>query len=114
MLSSRIKLKETIKINKNLNLEIKTFLEQEKTTIIEYSNSIIIAKEGSQFLTRLLGGWFVPAKWLPKKITIIFKELEIDFLIEETLGFGILDSFFREKYKKSFQDFLTKFKTKIL
>jgi hypothetical protein len=114
MFESRVELKETIKINKNLNLEIKNFLEQEKITIIEYSNSTIIAKEGSQFLTRLLGGWFVPVSWLPKKITIIIKELEIDFLIEETLGFGILDSFFRERYKKSFQDFLSKFKAKIL
>jgi hypothetical protein len=44
-----------------------------KMKIIDETDDELRLKQGSQFLTRLLGGWFVPASWLPKRATIVLQ-----------------------------------------
>ena len=64
--------------------------------------------QGSQFLTRLIGGWLVPARWLPMRAVIQFSQVEgkavqIRALIEEALGFGFLDPILADKYRNHFE-----------
>src|SRR5262245_42039012 len=49
-------------------------LNEHKFRCQEESAGEIIASQGSQFLTRLLGGWFVPASWLPKRVSVAFRQ----------------------------------------
>jgi hypothetical protein len=75
-------------------------------TVEEYGNEIRV-KQGSQFLTRLLGGWFVSAATLPKAATVTVRQTEdgvlVRALIEETMGFGILDPILGDKYRSFFE-----------
>lgn len=66
----------------------------------------LILTEGSQLLTRLLGGWFVPASWLPKRVTVNYRRaadgLRVRACFEETMGFGYLDPILKSKYERYF------------
>ncbi len=86
------------------------FLERSGMTITEESDDELQAKEGSQLKTRLFGGWFVSAGTLPKRATITFREVEggvrVRAVIEESLGFGIMDPVLKDKYERYFEDWL--------
>jgi hypothetical protein len=66
--------------------------------------------QGSQILTRLLGGWFVPASWLPKQASIRFRlaadGVRVRASIEESMGFGLLDPILMRKYQGYFEQFV--------
>ncbi len=59
---------------------------------------------GTQLGTRLVGGWFCPPGWLPRRGSLFLREHEAGTLVrarlEESLGFGLLDPMFAEKYGK--------------
>ncbi len=65
------------------------------------------ATQGTQIGTRLIGGWFVPANWLPKQVLVTFREKKQGIVLrvtaEDTLGFGIMDPILRSKYEKFFE-----------
>ena len=66
----------------------------------------IVATAGSQLLTRLLGGWFVPARWLPMRVTITFRRaadgMRVRAYFEEKMGWGFLDPILQQKYERYF------------
>ena len=70
----------------------------------------IVAEQGSQFMTRFIGGWFVNPVKFPKRATLVIATVpggvSIEALIEETLGFGILDTGFRDRYLGYFRTWL--------
>jgi hypothetical protein len=86
---------------------VRTFVKISGFKIVEEEANEIRVKQGSQFLTRLLGGWFVSPKTLPKAATVIVRQTEdgvrVRALIEETMGFGILDPILADKYRACFE-----------
>jgi len=60
------------------------------------------ARQGSQVTTRLLGGWFVNADKLPKRLVSQRAERAMTIIVEETMGFGFMDPKLRRKYEETF------------
>ncbi|HZZ80450.1 MAG TPA: hypothetical protein VFE62_18245 [Gemmataceae bacterium] len=87
--------------------DVRKFLKKQGMSVVDDDEGEIRAEQGSQIGTRLLGGWFVPASWLPKAATIRVKQtkkgVRIVASIEETLGFGLLDPLLASKYDSFFQ-----------
>ena len=87
--------------------QINSFISDHKIKIIQKNNNTIIGRQGSQFITRFLGGWFVSPKHFPKKITFTIKpekvNTSITIKLEEALGFGLLDPIFKKKYANYFE-----------
>lgn len=79
--------------------------------IVADDEGTLHAKQGSQAVTRLLGGWFVNSAKLPKAVTIAFspsgEATEVTAHIEESLGFGLLDPKFKKKYETYFASWMT-------
>jgi hypothetical protein len=86
---------------------LRTFVKITGFKVVEEQANEIRVKQGSQFLTRLLGGWFVSPTTLPKSATVSVCQAEdgvhIRALIEETMGFGILDPILADKYRAFFE-----------
>ncbi|OWK45141.1 hypothetical protein [Fimbriiglobus ruber] len=86
------------------------FLDDVDMKVIEDDDEKIVAKQGSQLKTRLLGGWFVSPESLPKRATIRLRETSegtrVKAVIEESLGFGILDPILKGKYEKYFDTWM--------
>ena len=117
---ARVQLSDSWIVDGNVSTQQDKLLAFFKTHKMEIKNkqgSEISVNQGSQFLTRLLGGWFVPASWIPKCATVNIHQLEkgvqIDAKIEESLGFGILDGFFKKKYQTYFELWMTDLKKTI-
>lgn len=95
---------------KAVRKRIMKFLEDSEMEVVEDRDGEIEVKQGSQMRTRLLGGWFVNAKHLPKKAWIKYRETEegirVKATIEESLGFGIMDPALEAKYERFFNDWL--------
>ena len=70
----------------------------------------IVASQGSQLKTRLLGGWFINPVNFPKRAIVLLQVAEggthVAAQIEETLGFGILDPHFKSKYETYFHQWM--------
>jgi hypothetical protein len=91
----------------DVRLAVQRFLVQQKMKIIAEEEREFVADHGSQFLTRLLGGWFVPASWLPMRATVRLRQVDngtrVSTTIEEKMGFGIIDPLFERKYRNHFE-----------
>lgn len=63
---------------------------------------------GSGCLTRLIGGWFVGLRTLPKQGTVTLEPAAdgsvVKLHIEDTLGMGIMDGAFRKRFEQSFEE----------
>jgi len=85
---------------------VQHFLVQSKASIEVAGPNEVWARQGSQVSTRLIGGWFAGAEKYPKRIHVRFGPAvdgtQIDVQIDETLGFGILDPMFRNRYQEYF------------
>ncbi|HCL56921.1 MAG TPA: hypothetical protein DHW82_07930 [Spirochaetia bacterium] len=117
---ARVELQDNWKTEKSeseIREALPLFFKKNKIKIMEETESHLKLKQGSQFLTRLIGGWFVPGAWLPKKISLeIAKEQsgsQITVLIEESLGIGIMDSMFKKKYSAYFETLMEELKKSI-
>jgi hypothetical protein len=93
-----------------LHATLVKFFTKQKMDIKEYEESephSFRAVQGTQIGTRLLGGWFVPANWLPKQFLVAFHEKRRGIVLrvtaEDTLGFGIMDPLLRSKYEDFFK-----------
>jgi hypothetical protein len=90
------------------------FTQQQMIVVQEHAGPAIEVRQGSQLITRLLGGWFVNPKHFPKRAEIRLcpseKGLRVDVLIEETLGLGFLDSHFKSRYEGYFQYWMDELK----
>jgi hypothetical protein len=93
-----------------LHATLVTFFTKQKMDIKEDEGSephSFRAVQGTQIGTRLLGGWFVPANWLPKQFLVTFREKRQGIVLrvtaEDTLGFGIMDPLLRSKYEDFFK-----------
>jgi hypothetical protein len=86
---------------------LRTFVKVSGFKIVDEQTNEIRVKQGSQLLTRLLGGWFVSAATLPKAATVSVRHRDdgvlVRALIEETLGFGIMDPILADKYRVFFE-----------
>ena len=87
---------------------LRVFLLQHRMSVVrDYGGTAVDVKQGSQFITRFLGGWFVNPRNFPKRAVIRFSPygqlLKVDASIEETLGFGYLDPYFKSRYADYFQ-----------
>jgi hypothetical protein len=107
---ARVELEDSWIINDDIETvqtAIRKFLRQERMKIVDESDSEMQAKQGSQLLTRLLGGWFVPPAWLPKSAIVAAKKtktgVRIRARIQESMGFGFLDPILAKKYKAFFE-----------
>ena len=68
----------------------------------------IVAKRGSQLLTRLLGASFTRSSWLPTTATVELhpeadSRIDVTVTVEDTFGFGTIASM-RERYEHSFDE----------
>jgi hypothetical protein len=85
---------------------LRLFVKNARMQIADETDDEIRFEQGSQFLTRFLGGWFVSSAWLPKggsfRVRETNKGVRIRARIEETLGFGILDPLLASKYESFF------------
>ncbi|MBC8877281.1 MAG: hypothetical protein H8E44_48250 [Planctomycetes bacterium] len=88
-----------------------------KVRIAEALDGKITGKQGSQFLTRLLGGWFVGPATLPKLVAIHWESHEsgckVDVRIEEAMGFGVMDAHFKSRYEEYFVEFVSALKREL-
>jgi hypothetical protein len=95
---------------KAVRKRILKFLEESEMDVVEDRDGEIEVYQGSQMRTRLLGGWFVNAKYLPKKAWIKYSETEegirVKATIEESLGFGLMDPALEARYETFFNDWL--------
>lgn len=100
---------------RSLEETLREILEHHQFRLTEEDNDELVATQGSQLLTRLLGGWFVPPKWLPQRVTIRWRRtadgVRIRVYFEETLGFGIMDSILAQKYEKHFAQLANEMRT---
>ena len=89
---------------------LRKFVKKRGMNIVDESDGEIRAEQGTNFGTRMLGGWFVPATWLPKAATISVKKtktgVRVRAIIEETLGFGYLDPLLASKYQSFFRSWI--------
>ena len=114
---ARVELSESWDLDgevKAVRRDVLAFCERRKMRLVEERKQRLVLEQGSQFLTRFLGGWFVPAEWLPKQATIQLSEMgpgqmRVRVLLEEALGFGILDPMLARKYETFFQQWLDDF-----
>jgi hypothetical protein len=92
---------------------LKAFLAQKQMTVVQLEPALEVT-QGSQLVTRLLGGWFVNPKQLPRRAEIRLSPAEggarVEVLIEETLGFGYLDGNMKARYESYFQSWLHELK----
>jgi hypothetical protein len=84
------------------------FFTQHKMRVVQdHAGTAIELKQGSQLITRLIGGWFVNPKTFPKRAEIRLIPTEqgfrVEALIEEALGPGFLDSHLKSRYEDYFQ-----------
>jgi hypothetical protein len=110
---ARVELKESWVVEGDIGAvrdALRTFVKVSGFKIVEEQANEIRVKQGSQFLTRLLGGWFVSPTTLPKAATLRVRQKEDGVLvrasIEETMGFGILDPILADKYRAFFDRWL--------
>lgn len=76
--------------------------------IRENGEDRIVAKRGSQIVTRLLGASFTRASWLPMQATVVLERgddsrVDVTVTVEDTFGFGTIASM-RERYEHSFDE----------
>jgi hypothetical protein len=107
---ARVELKDSWVVDGDIEAvrgALRTFFKISGFKIVEEYGNEIRVKQGSQFLMRLLGGWFVSAATLPKAATVTVRQTEdgvrVRALIEETMGFGILDPILADKYRGFFE-----------
>jgi len=90
------------------------FINERKMRVTDKEGGQINVRQGSQLLTRLLGGWFVPPSWIPKRAAVKISDasggVRIEASIEESLGRGILDPVFKRKYQTYFERWMTDLK----
>src|SRR5262249_3876915 len=100
-----------------LQAKVLNVLDRFDMRLKDDSKDEIVATKGSQFLTRLLGAWFVPARWLPIRATVRMRRtangVRIRARFEETMGFGILDPITRNKYEFYFGQILNELRAAI-
>jgi hypothetical protein len=110
---SRVQLNKAFQSSLNseaLTQKLTSFLEEKKFKISTNENDLIVAKQGSQFISRLIGFMLSPVGFLPKMITLKTKKIgdkvEVEAIMDETVGFGILDPLSKKKYSKYFESVL--------
>lgn len=75
------------------------------------SASAVHFRQGSQTYTRLLGGWFINGKRLPKEgwaqlEAVAASRTHVRVRVEEAFGVGLVDRTFANKYKRYMQDWM--------
>jgi hypothetical protein len=90
------------------------FLKEQKMEVVSEEKGEIhtlSAEQGSQVWTRLLGGWFVRPATLPKEARVTFTEtakgIRVRAIIEEAMGFGLMDPILAKKYEQFFEDWMS-------
>lgn len=67
----------------------------------------ILASQGSEAAMRILGGWFIAPRVLPKAVRVELRAIEggihVAASVRETFGFGFLDRRTKRKYEEYFQ-----------
>lgn len=96
--------------SETLKQKLISFLEEKKFKISTNQENLIVANQGSQLISRLIGFWLSPVGFLPKMITVELNKsdskLELQIIMEDTIGFGIVDPISKNKYKKYFESVL--------
>lgn len=66
----------------------------------------LVLYQGSQWKMRLLGGWFVSPRTIPKRLVLTLEPCEVGVAVRmelsEAVGFGILDDLFKQRINQSF------------
>lgn len=110
---SRVQLNKTFKSSldsQELKTKLISFLEEKKFKTSTNESNLIVANQGSQFISRLIGFVLSPAGFLPKMITLKIQKAgdkaEVEATMDETVGFGILDPLSKKKYSQYFESVL--------
>jgi hypothetical protein len=102
---------------------IETVKEKLKGFIFHYGMRVasikpdeIILEQGSQIATRMIGGWLVDPKDLPKRARIQLAPAEnggtkIDAAIKEALVVGFIDPLFAGRYNDYFRQWMESLRT---
>jgi hypothetical protein len=89
---------------------LRGFFRRRKMQPVEEIGDELRIRQGSQLLTRLLGGWFVPATWLPKRAAVLVRQtadgVRIRATIEEAMGLGVMDPLLKRKYQGFFETWM--------
>ena len=71
----------------------RSVLQKRYVEFIDEDAITFCCRQGTQWGTRILGGWFVPPDWLPKEVTVAVESMadhsRIHLSTEEMLGFGL-------------------------
>jgi hypothetical protein len=88
-----------------------------KVRVVQAGDGEITGKQGSQFLTRLLGGWLVNPATFPKLVAIRYERHDsgskVEVRIEEAMCIGVLDSHFKSRYEGYFVEFVSTLKQQL-
>lgn len=94
---------------------VQDFLLDEGMEIVDEEPDRVEVRQGSQMRTRILGGWFVSPRTIPKRATVSLHQtadgVRIEASIEESMGFGLLDPIFKRKYEAYFADWMSRLRS---
>jgi hypothetical protein len=94
----------------DLEHALRGFFARHSMKVVRDDGAETEVTQGSQLRTRLLGGWFVDGKHFPKRAVVRLtpspEGTHVAAHIEETLGFGVLDPIFQERYEAYFREWL--------
>ncbi len=117
---SRAQLQDSWKTNVPIDQarqKLGLLFQQHSMTIVQADDDTVEVTQGSQFITRFLGGWFVDPRDFPKNARVHLAPNEngviVQASIEETLGFGYLDSHFKSRYETYFQFWMNMLKREL-
>jgi hypothetical protein len=91
--------------------KLKGFIFHSGMRVTSINPGEIILEQGSQFATRMVGGWLVDLKDLPKRAKIQLAPTEdgktkIDAAIKEAIGIGFVDPLFANRYNDYFRQWM--------
>lgn len=86
---------------------LEAFVRKEGMKVEERAEGRLTLYQGSQWKMRLLGGWFINPRNIPKRVTVTLTpdDGHVYVLMEmsEAVGIGLLDPLFKERITQGFQ-----------
>ncbi|MHC4252128.1 MAG: hypothetical protein ACYS9X_23670 [Planctomycetota bacterium] len=89
---------------------VRSVLQKRYVEFVDEDAISFCCRQGTQWGTRILGGWFVPPDWLPKQVTVAVESMadhsKIYLSTEEMLGFGLFGKRLCKRYDLFVQSLL--------
>lgn len=97
------------------------FLNQCRMRIVSERSGEIVADQGSELITRFVGGWFINPALFPKRTLIRLhpslhpreRGIKVKVVIEETLTSRLLDPIFKRRYEFYFKEWMSALRSQL-